>query len=75
VAVDHQVEANHYVMGFEHPAYGQYRVCASPIQFDHQWPEVRRPAADVGAHTEEVLLELGYSWEDIGRMKEEAAVS
>ena len=32
------------------------------------------PAPEVGAHTEEVLLELGMSWEEIGRLKAEGAV-
>ena len=34
-----------------------------------------RPAPDLGQHTEEVLLELGLSWEEIGTAKEAGAIS
>jgi formyl-CoA transferase len=36
-----------------------------------------RPAASVpelGQHTEEVLLDLGYTWEEIGRLQEASAI-
>jgi len=75
IPTDPQVVANHYVLEFPHAAYGRYRVTASPVQFEGQWPEVRRPAADVGAHTEEVLLEVGYSWEEIAALKEQGAIT
>ena len=31
-------------------------------------------APELGQHTEEVLLEIGYNWDDIVRMKEEQAI-
>jgi len=34
----------------------------------------RTAAPELGQHTEEVLLEIGYSWDDIVRMKEEQAI-
>jgi crotonobetainyl-CoA:carnitine CoA-transferase CaiB-like acyl-CoA transferase len=36
---------------------------------------VRMPAPEFGQHTEEVLLEYGYSWEDIARFKEEGTIA
>jgi crotonobetainyl-CoA:carnitine CoA-transferase CaiB-like acyl-CoA transferase len=32
------------------------------------------PAPELGQHTEEVLLELGYSWEDIVKLREEEVI-
>jgi crotonobetainyl-CoA:carnitine CoA-transferase CaiB-like acyl-CoA transferase len=29
----------------------------------------------MGQHTEEVLLELGYSWEDLAALKDAGAIS
>jgi crotonobetainyl-CoA:carnitine CoA-transferase CaiB-like acyl-CoA transferase len=72
---DPQVVANGYIVPFEHPSFGSFRVAASPIQFGNEGPSVRRPAAELGADTEAVLLELGYSWEDIVRKKDAGAVS
>lgn len=34
----------------------------------------RSPAPELGQHTEEVLLELGYGWDDIVRLKDEGAI-
>ena len=38
-------------------------------------PAVRRPAQEAGAQTEEVLLELGCSWEEIARWKEAGIIA
>ena len=36
---DPQVVANGYVMGFEHPTHGPFRVAASPVQFGNEAPD------------------------------------
>ena len=45
----------------------------SPAQFDE---EAARPtrAPEQGEHTETVLLNLGLSWDDIGKLKESAVI-
>ena len=35
---------------------------------------LRSPAPEVGQHNEEILLELGYKWEDIIRFKEQNVI-
>jgi crotonobetainyl-CoA:carnitine CoA-transferase CaiB-like acyl-CoA transferase len=71
---DPQVVANEYVLSYEHPSHGQFRVASSPVQFNSQAPEVRRAASELGADTEQVLLELGYTWEEIAGLKEANAI-
>jgi crotonobetainyl-CoA:carnitine CoA-transferase CaiB-like acyl-CoA transferase len=34
----------------------------------------QREAPEFGQHTEEILLELGYTWEDIAKLKEEEVI-
>jgi crotonobetainyl-CoA:carnitine CoA-transferase CaiB-like acyl-CoA transferase len=34
----------------------------------------RMPAPELGQHTEEVLLEFGFTPEDIGRLKEQGLI-
>jgi crotonobetainyl-CoA:carnitine CoA-transferase CaiB-like acyl-CoA transferase len=34
----------------------------------------RTKAPEIGEHTEEVLLELGYEWGDIARLKDEGVI-
>jgi crotonobetainyl-CoA:carnitine CoA-transferase CaiB-like acyl-CoA transferase len=71
---DPQVQANGFLL--ESPtADGPVRVCANPVQFGGEAPPVRSPAQDAGAQTEEVLLELGCTWEEIGRLKDASVVS
>lgn len=71
---DAQVQANGYLLDAG-TADDPLRLCANPVQFDGAPPAVRWPAQDVGASTEEVLLELGLSWDDIGALKEREVVS
>ena len=48
----------------------RYRLPRVPVQFDERPPDLRR-APEHGEHTEEVLLELGYSWDDIAALGED----
>jgi crotonobetainyl-CoA:carnitine CoA-transferase CaiB-like acyl-CoA transferase len=72
---DPQVQANDYILSFDHPSHGPFRLAANPVQFDSQAPEVRRAAPELGADTENVLLEIGYTWEEIAALKEAEAIS
>lgn len=74
VAVDPQVVANEYITSFEHPARGLVREVGSLVQFSKSTGMSRNLAPEYAQHTEEVLLELGYSWEDIGRLKQEQTI-
>jgi crotonobetainyl-CoA:carnitine CoA-transferase CaiB-like acyl-CoA transferase len=49
-------------------------VLRSPIEFGATPAGIRRTAPELGEHTEEVLLEHGYSWEDIAALKEKGAI-
>lgn len=46
------------------------RTVATPVKFCQNPASVRSPAPEVGQHTEETLLALGYSWEDIAELQE-----
>jgi crotonobetainyl-CoA:carnitine CoA-transferase CaiB-like acyl-CoA transferase len=45
------------------------RVIKSPVEFGATPPAIRRSAPELGEHTEEVLLEHGYGWEDIAALR------
>ncbi|MBI4288307.1 MAG: CoA transferase [Chloroflexi bacterium] len=71
---DPQVLANEYVVDFNHPAYGPGKVVGLPISLSATPGSLRRPAPEFGQHTEEVLQEAGYTWEEIAQLKEKGAI-
>jgi crotonobetainyl-CoA:carnitine CoA-transferase CaiB-like acyl-CoA transferase len=73
LADDPQTVANSYVRRVEHGDH-TLAVVSAPVQFDRE-PAPLRPAPELGAHTEEVLLEAGLDWERIGDLKAARAIS
>ena len=71
---DPQAVANDYLPEVERGDGTHFTLVASPVQFDEAAPALR-PAPELGQHTEEVLLALGLSWEEIAAAKEAGAVS
>lgn len=70
---DEQARANGYLQNVDYGDGRSIPMIAAPVQLDGSVP-VLRPAPEHGAHTEEVLLELGYDWDDIVRFKTGGAV-
>jgi crotonobetainyl-CoA:carnitine CoA-transferase CaiB-like acyl-CoA transferase len=69
---DPQVEANGYAP--RHPAHATARLASSPVQFDEEPIEVRRPAPDRGEHTDEILEALGVASEERAALKKSGAI-
>ena len=70
---DPQVDANGYLPTVAVGQRGPVALVASPVQFDETPPTLSR-APEHGQHTEEVLLELGLSWDDLVAYKETGAI-
>lgn len=49
-------------------------VVRTPIEFSATPARIRHAAPELGEHTEEVLLEHGYTWDDIAALKEKGAI-
>ncbi len=73
-AADPHVDVNGYLVDLEHPAGGRVRVVGSPIQLSDTPAQPSAMAPELGQHTEEILLELGYDWDDIARLRDLAAI-
>jgi len=71
---DPQVIENKYIMDYEHPVYGHIKTVGFPWEFSDTPATLRLPAPELGQHTEEVLLELGYTWDDISRLRDQEVI-
>jgi len=70
---DPQAIANGYLPEVDRGDGTRFTLVASPVQFDEQ-PPALAPAPELGQHTEEVLLELGVSWDEIAAAKDAGAI-
>jgi crotonobetainyl-CoA:carnitine CoA-transferase CaiB-like acyl-CoA transferase len=71
---DPQVLANDYLTELDHPVLGRVQEVGVPIKLSATPGHVRHSAPELGQHTEEVLLETGFSWEDIRAFREQGVV-
>jgi CoA:oxalate CoA-transferase len=74
VLASEQARVNGYLMEMEHPAVGKLTVTGCPVTLNGEVSHRAEPPAEHGQHTEEILLELGYSWQEIGALRENLVV-
>ena len=74
VVNDPQALANGFFTPLLHPDFPEIKVITTPVKFQQNPSEVTGPAPELGQNTEEILLGLGYSWEDIAKMKKEQVI-
>jgi len=70
---DPQAKANGYLTEVKGAEGESYELVSNPCQFDERVPELS-PAPECGAHTEEVLLELGVDWDEIGALRSDGVL-
>lgn len=68
-----QVEANHYLPRARNASGRDYRLPAPPMQFGSP-VQPSGPAPEAGQHTEEILIDLGRSWEEISELRAAGAL-
>ncbi|MBI4571226.1 MAG: CoA transferase, partial [Chloroflexi bacterium] len=71
---DPQVRANDNIVEVEHPTRGRMPVVGAPWRFSETPAEVAPAAPELGPHTEEILQELGYTWEQIAALREQGVL-
>lgn len=75
VCRDVQVAKNGYLPTVVGGNGKSFQLVAPPYQFDGAPPAPERAAPELGQHTEELLLECGYSWDDIGEFHDDGALT
>ena len=72
---DPQVRANGYITTLDHPVHGPFETLQTPLKFSDSDVRARTAAPELGQHTEEVLLDIGYSWDDIEELRQDGAIT
>lgn len=70
VVKDPQVIHNGIIKEIEHPVAGTYKAIGAPIDFSETPATIRRPAPMLGQHNDEILTSIGYTPEQIQKMRE-----
>jgi len=71
---DPQARANGFFVSYDRPDREAFEGIASPINLKNHPAEVRMPAPQFNEHTDEVLLENGYSMEELIEFKAQGVV-
>ncbi len=71
---DPQVKAREMVIELNHPEVGVLKQTGIPIKFLKTPGEIRMQAPHLGEHTKEILLNLGYTEEEIKQLKNEQVI-
>jgi crotonobetainyl-CoA:carnitine CoA-transferase CaiB-like acyl-CoA transferase len=73
LVMDPQVIANDLIVKYEHPT-GTYHMTGLPVNLGETPGAIQCAAPEFGQHTEEVLLEYGFHWEEIEALRVAGAI-
>ncbi len=71
---DPQILANNYITDFDHPIFGPIKVVGIPYRFSKTPAGLTKAAPELGEHTEEILLETGYTGEEIAELRDKGVI-
>ena len=71
---DPQARANGFFVEYDHPEQGKIEGVATPINIGEGQTEVRMPAPEFSEHTDDVLLEIGYTFEELIEFKGQGVI-
>lgn len=72
---DPQVLENDYIIEYDHPDLGKYKMVGFPISLSQTPLTVQREAPTLGQHTDEILTDiLGYDSKQVAQLRDEAVI-
>ena len=75
MSCDEQALANGYIQEVEYPSGIKYKIVSSPIEMDSVGELMTEPTKAIGADTEEVLKEYGFTEEQLTKMRSQGAIN
>ena len=74
VLTDPQALINDYVVDFQVPSADKVKIPGYPVHFSKNWAGTRSIAPTLGEHTDQIMRQLGYTDEEIQKMKREEVI-
>jgi len=74
-AQEPQLQANGMLVEMEQPGAGKLRLLGTPLRLYGTPPVPRTFAPELGEHTREILIQLGYSTEAVAGLERSGVVS
>ena len=71
---DPQVVANDYIVEYDHRSGERRKMVGPAVQLGATPGRIARGAPEFDEHTEQVLLEFGFSWDDIQELRGQGAI-
>ena len=75
VSEDPQALANGYIQEVNYPSGKSYKIVSSPIEMDSVGLLQTEPTKPIGADTESVLKECGYTDEQLAKMRADGIIN
>ena len=75
VVADPQAIENNFFSRVSYPGGGEMDMINVPVKFSKDPASIKSPAPRVGQNTEEILIELGYSRDDMARLRNEGVIA
>jgi crotonobetainyl-CoA:carnitine CoA-transferase CaiB-like acyl-CoA transferase len=74
VLTSEQARVNGYLMELDHPVAGKMLVTGCPVSLNGEVSHEAAAPPEHGQHTEEILLECDYSWEEIATLRDSEVI-
>jgi CoA:oxalate CoA-transferase len=71
---DPQIVENDCIIDYDHPVLGKTKFVGFPFALSETPLSIRYCAPEVGEHTEEILLEAGYTWPEIEKLRDKEVI-
>lgn len=74
VLADPQTRARAAFTTIDHPDAGPIEIVDTPVKFGRSTVGARGAAPELGQHTEQVLLDAGYGWDEIAALRDAGVI-